>query len=213
MTVTEAAAVALALAYLVLAIRQNPWCWLAALGSAALYSVVLFDAQLYLMAALQGFYIVMAVYGWRQWRGGGSTTGLASAEGAASHATDDPTTTGPGAVRNAPAPLPVTRLPAARHGLLLAAVAGLTAVSATALAETTSAALPALDAAITWGSIAATWLTTRKILENWYYWFVIDVASVGVYLDRGLYATAALFAVYVVLVVVGYRRWAATMTA
>lgn len=185
MSLSEAIAVALALAYLVLAIRQNAWCWAAAVGSSALYAVVLFEAQLYQMAALQGFFIVMAGYGWWQWRGG----------------------------RPAGESLPVTRLPAARHGVLLAAIAILTALSGTALATSTEAALPWLDAAITWGSIAATWLTARKILENWYYWFVIDVASVGVYLERDLHATAALFAVYVVLVIVGYRRWLATVAA
>jgi nicotinamide mononucleotide transporter len=185
MSLTEAIAVALALAYLVLAIRQNPWCWAAAVGSSALYAVVLFEAQLYQMAALQGFFIVMAGYGWWQWRGG----------------------------QPAGETLPVTRLPASRHAVLLAAVAVLTVLTATTLATSTAAALPWLDAAITWGSIAATWLTARKVLENWHYWFVIDVASVGVYLERGLYATAALFVVYVVLVVVGYRRWLATVAA
>jgi nicotinamide mononucleotide transporter len=183
-TLPEAIAVALALAYLLLAIRQNPWCWAAAVGSSALYGFVMWEARLYLMAGLQVFFIAMAAYGWRQWRG--------------SRAAGDP--------------LPVTRLPAARHGILLAAIAVLTVLSATLLA-TTVAALPWLDAAITWGSVAATWLTARKVLENWHYWFVIDVASVGVYLERGLYATAALFVVYVVLVIVGYRSWLRTVPA
>jgi nicotinamide mononucleotide transporter len=39
------------------------------------------------------------------------------------------------------------------------------------------------------------------------YWFVIDSLSLGVFLSRGLYLTAMLFAVYLVLIVIGYRRW------
>ena len=47
----------------------------------------------------------------------------------------------------------------------------------------------------------------RKVLENWIYWLVID--SIGVYLHtaRGLYLYAALFGLYLVLVVLGYFRW------
>ena len=38
-------------------------------------------------------------------------------------------------------------------------------------------------------------------------WLVIDSVSIYLYLDRALYLTALLFAVYVVIVVFGYRKW------
>ena len=60
----EALAVVLAVAYLVLAIRQNIWCWAAAAVSASLYLVILFDSKLYLQSALQLYYLAMAGYGW-----------------------------------------------------------------------------------------------------------------------------------------------------
>jgi nicotinamide mononucleotide transporter len=44
-------------------------------------------------------------------------------------------------------------------------------------------------------------------LQNWHYWFVIDAISVYLYSSRGLYLTALLFCVYLVLIVVGYRAW------
>ena len=67
----EIASVAFALAYLVLAIRQNILCWAAALISTLLSLVLFYDARLYPETALQVFYAVMAVYGWYQWRHGG----------------------------------------------------------------------------------------------------------------------------------------------
>ena len=50
-------------------------------------------------------------------------------------------------------------------------------------------------------------MVARKILENWWYWFVIDSVSIVLYINRELYLTALLFAVYLVLIVVGYLSW------
>lgn len=61
------AAAALAVAYLLLAIRQRISCWLAAFVSSCLYVWVLFGARLYMESALNAFYAAMAVYGFRQW--------------------------------------------------------------------------------------------------------------------------------------------------
>ena len=55
----EPLSVLLAIAYLLLAARQNLWCWACALGSSLLY-------------VLNIFYAVMAVVGWWQWRKAGS---------------------------------------------------------------------------------------------------------------------------------------------
>ena len=87
----------------------------------------------------------------------------------------------------------------------------LSLVSGRLLETNTAAALPYLDSSITWASLLATWMVARKVLENWLYWFVIDSLSLGVFLSRGLYLTAALFAVYLVLIVIGYRRWRGRM--
>ncbi|NNK38790.1 MAG: nicotinamide mononucleotide transporter, partial [Xanthomonadales bacterium] len=71
----EILAVVLAIAYLVLAIRQNIWCWAAAAVSTLLYLYVMYRANLYMESALQLFYLGMAVYGWQQWRMGGDDGG------------------------------------------------------------------------------------------------------------------------------------------
>ena len=53
----------------------------------------------------------------------------------------------------------------------------------------------------------ATWMVARKLLENWLWWLLIDTVSLALYLDRGLYPTALLFLVYLVIVVFGFIRW------
>jgi nicotinamide mononucleotide transporter len=73
----------------------------------------------------------------------------------------------------------------------------------------TNAALPFADSAVTVASGAAQILLSLRRIENWGRWVSIDVVSVGLYLYRDLYALAALYVVFGVLSVRGYRQWTA----
>lgn len=77
----EAVAAALGFAYLVLVIRQHPGCWIAAFVSTLLYAWVFWDAGLRMQAALQVYYVAMAVYGWYAWGAGGHAPALAVTRG------------------------------------------------------------------------------------------------------------------------------------
>ncbi|MCP4000172.1 MAG: nicotinamide mononucleotide transporter [Gammaproteobacteria bacterium] len=184
MSLPEAVAVLLAIAYLLLAIRQNIWCWPAAIAGSGIYVVLMYRAGLYMESALQLFYIAMAVYGWLCWRPGQQQA----------HS------------------LPVTSWPLAFHALSLGIIAVLTMSSGYLLTSYTSAALPYLDSFTTWGAIVTTWMVARKVLQNWQYWFVIDSVSVYLYSSRGLPLTALLFCVYLVLIIFGYRAWRLSMS-
>ncbi len=185
MSAAESLAVVLALAYLLLAAREHIACWACALVSTAIYTVVFWDASLLMEAALNVYYMAMAVYGWQQWRYGG-----AAHEGVS-----------------------IRSLSMRQHGLIVAAVVCLTLASGAYLASQTSAVWPYVDSFTTWASVITTVLVAKKYLENWLYWFVIDSISIPLYLDRGLYLTAALFAVYLVIVVFGYLSWQRHLTA
>lgn len=183
----EMLAVVLAVAYLVLVIRQNIWCWAAAAVSTLLYLFIMYRSQLYMESLLQLFYLAMAAYGWYSWTH--PAGGEADGKGA----------------------LKVTKWPLRRHLLAIGSVLLLVYVSGDLLARYTDAALPHLDSFTTWGAVVATFMVARKVLENWLYWFVIDAVSIGLYLDRELFFTAALFAAYLVMIVFGYRSWRASM--
>jgi len=183
MSLWELAAVVLAIAYLLLAIKQNALCWLAAIASAAIYVVLLFEVRLYMESALQLFYIAMAIYGWVVWR------------------------------RSDQRAVQVSSWPLAFHFIPLLIIVLLTLASATALKVYTDAVSPWLDSFVTWGSIVTTWMVARKILQNWHYWFVIDTISVYLYVSRDLWLTAGLFVVYLILIVLGYRQWRSSMRA
>jgi nicotinamide mononucleotide transporter len=175
----EVVAVALGIAYVILAARQVIWCWPCAIVSTTLFTWVFYQQELFQQAVLQVFYITMGFYGWHEWRSGGK-------EGAA---------------------LKVSSWPMKRHVVIIAFMCGLTAITGWLEARYTSTDLPYLDALTTWGSVAATWMMTRKVLECWLYWFVIDILIVVLTIGSGLPATSVLYVVYVVMAIVGFTAW------
>ena len=179
----EVIAVAMAVAYLALAIRQNIWCWACAGISTAIYVYLFVEAKLYMESALNLFYFARAVYGWWVW-----------------HARQ------PGDVA-----LAVTRWPLARHAAAIGTIILLSGSSGYLLDRHTDAAFPYIDSLTTWGAIWATFLVARKVLENWWYWLIIDLVSVIVYEARGLPLTALLFVVYVAMIPFGMMSWARSM--
>jgi nicotinamide mononucleotide transporter len=179
----ETAGVLFGVLYLVLAIRENLWCWIAAFLASVLSVVVFFEVRLYSEAGLNVFYAAMAIYGWYQWRFG-------RRQGA---------TLEPG--------LRITTWPWRAHVLAIAGSVLLSLGVGAVMSGYTAAAFPYLDAFVTVSSVVTTYMVARKILENWLYWLVIDSLSLYLYVARELYGYAALFALYLVLVVLGWLRW------
>ncbi len=183
MSLMEVAAVIFAMAYLLLAVRENVLCWLFAFLSTAIYAVLFWDVSLLMESALNVYYMAMAVYGWHQWTRGG-TNG------------DDQ-----------PHGLGIRSMSGQQHALVIVAITIPCIVSGYLLSEHSSAAWPHVDSFTTWASVITTYLVARKYLQNWLYWIVIDTVSIPLYIDRGLNLTALLFVVYVVIAVIGYFKW------
>lgn len=74
-------------------------------------------------------------------------------------------------------------------------------------------ALPYWDSTTSILSVTGMWLTARKKIDNWYYWFVVDVLATGIYFYKGLYFYSLLYLVYIGMAVAGYLAWKKTMTA
>jgi nicotinamide mononucleotide transporter len=67
--------------------------------------------------------------------------------------------------------------------------------------------VPHIDGFLTAGSLVGQVLLSRKKIENWHTWIVVDVLYVGLYIYKDLKLTAVLYAVFVVLAVIGLRAW------
>jgi len=67
MMLLEVFAVIFAIAYLLLAVRQNILCWYAAFLSTSIYIYLYWDVSLYMESILNIYYLLMAIYGWINW--------------------------------------------------------------------------------------------------------------------------------------------------
>lgn len=178
-SIWEAVAVVFGVAYLLLAMRENILCWYAAFLSTAISIYIFWDVDLLMESALQVYYLVMAVYGWYQWKYGGTENDSLS----------------------------ISVWNIQTHLLVITGLLGLVVASGYLLSNNTHAAWPYLDSFTTWASVVTTYMVAQKILENWLYWLVIDSVSIFLYLDRGLYLYALLFMVYIVIVLFGLIAW------
>jgi nicotinamide mononucleotide transporter len=175
----EVIAVLLAIAYLLLAVRENILCWYCAFFSTAIYIFLFWDVRLLMESALNVYYLIMAIYGWQQWKYGGIKKS---------------------GVR-------ISTLNIQKNLMIICVILTMTLVSGWLLTAYTDAAWPYVDSFTTWASVITTIMVAKKILENWLYWLVIDSVSVPLYFDRGLYLTAILFLSYLIIVIYGYFNW------
>lgn len=176
----ELVAFGLSLAMVGCNIREIHWGWpLAALAS-VLYFALFWHSKLYGDAALQVFFAVMAAWGWAQWLRGKRADGSA---------------------------LRVERLSLRGRRYLLASAAVLWLATGLFLLRFTDTDVPWWDAFPTALSLIGQVLLGRKYLENWLVWIAVNIVSVGLFAWKGLWLTSLLYALFVVLSVVGWRAW------
>ncbi|GGQ31482.1 nicotinamide riboside transporter PnuC [Shewanella litoralis] len=187
MTFWEAIAVMLALAYLILAMRTNIWCWSAAFLSTAIYTVLFWNVSLLMESVLNIYYMGMAVYGYWLW------LHVPSAQQSQRH--------------DVSSQLNITSWTLKTHAIVIAVTSLVSVVVGYGMANYTSAAFPYIDAATTCFAVMTTYLVAKKVLENWLYWVVIDVVSIYLYFQKGLMLTSGLFILYVAMAVAGYMMW------
>ena len=128
------------------------------------------EVKLYMEAGLQLVYIAMAMVGWIFWGKDDSDEALA-----------------------------VTTRPMQFHLIAISGISIAAACTGFLLSHYTDAARPFVDSMTTVAAIVCTWMVTRKILENWLYWIVINCVSVWLFMDRGLDLTSGLFVLYALL--------------
>ena len=159
--------------------RENIWCWPTGVVSVVMYFWIFWQAKLYANAWLQALYLVLCIIGWYAWLHGGPRHGE----------------------------LRVSRTPAIAWIVIVISATVLAVVSAWLMKKYTKASMPYADAATTWFSVAAEFMTTRKWIENWLLWIVIDGVTTWMLLAQKLYASAALYAAFLVLALIGWIEW------
>lgn len=164
--------------------HANPKVWLASVIMPAISMWIYYSKGLYADFGINIYYLVIAVYGFVIWtRGGSGSTGKKKAS------------------------RPITHTP--RWAWVVAIVGTLVLWRGIwwILVSFTDSTVPVADAFTTSLSIVGLWMLARKYAEQWLAWFVVDIVCCGLYLYKGLPFYCALYGIYTVIAIFGYRKW------
>ena len=188
----ETIAIVFSILYVFLAAKQVIWCWLAAMISVIIYIYICYHSKLYMETGLQVFYFFMSIYGFWNW--------------SANKNKQNP---------NMSLKKGISISEWSIHKHLITILIGTVAAFFLGFifSTYTDAEMPIIDSFTTVFSIFATFMVAKKILGNWLYWIVIDIASVYLYDSRDLKQTAFLFIVYTAFAIYGYFSWIKKMEA
>ncbi|HEX8943093.1 MAG TPA: nicotinamide riboside transporter PnuC [Gemmatimonadaceae bacterium] len=181
----ELVAVLFGIVSVFLSVREKILSWPTALVNVALYFALFYQTGLYSDMGLQAVYFGLSLYGWYEWLYGG--TGHTA--------------------------LTVSRTPARLWAILVAVGLASWAILGKLTSGLPGVALPYVDAATATTSLVAQYMMTRKLLENWALWILVDVVYVGMFIFKGLYLTAGNYAVYLGLAVLGHIAWKRSLNA
>ncbi len=157
--------------------------WLASLIMPAISMWIYFRKGLYADFGINIYYLLIAVYGYWAWT-----------RKKPSHSEEKET-------------LPVSHISLKVLAGSMAALGVIWAAIYYILVSFTDSTVPLADAFTTALSIVAMWLLARKYAEQWIAWIVVDAVCVGLYIYKGIYFYAALYAVYTAVAFFGYRKW------
>jgi len=163
-----------------LLIQQSIWTWPVGIAYILASLYIFYSARLYADFALHIFFLIMSIYGWYYWLRGGE---------------------------RGESDLPVTNEDKRSLLALLAICIVAIFISGSLFVTYTDADLPYWDNTTTYLSLLAMWLQSRKKLESWILWFVIDVLSVGIYFYKGIYFYSLLYLIYLGMAIMGYLAW------
>jgi nicotinamide mononucleotide transporter len=162
-----------------LAAKNHLSTWPIGIVGCVLYGVLFFDAKLYADVTLQVFYTVTALYGWWAWSSGGENK----------------------------TELPVTR--STKKSLLTQSAFGLLGGLAYGyfLKLSTDASYPYVDSLILTFSIVGQLLMTKRKIECWPVWILVNTLSIPLFIVKGLNLTAAVYGLFWINALWGHFQW------
>lgn len=174
---------ALGLAYILLEYKANVWMWVVGFFMQSLGIVLYYQKGLYADCGMEFYYLAMTVYGFVAWMRHKQKT----------------------------ADLPIRHMPKNTALVWIGIGLGAWLVIYLILSNFTNSTVPIADAFTTAFSIVGIWALARKYLEQWFVWIVVDIVTSALYFHKDIPFKASLYALYVVIAVLGYFKWKSMM--
>lgn len=178
--VLQLAGLVLGLLYLCLEYKASIWLWLIGIIMPMVHGYLYYTKGLYADFGMNIYYIVAGIYGWMVWLCKPKKEGK---------------------------PLEISQTPKRLWIRLSAVYLLLQTALYLFLHHLTDSTVPFWDAMSTALSMIAMWMLSRKYLEQWIVWILVDLISIVLYFYKGIPFTAALYSLYLLLGIAGYFRW------
>ncbi len=173
----------LGLVYIYLEYRAHIALWVVGIIMPAFDVALYWQAGLYGDAGMAVYYTLAAVYGYAVWKFGHKRH------------------------QKADQPLPITHMPLRLYGPAVLFFVVAWGVTYWVLVTFTNSNVPVLDAFTNALSFVGLWALARKYVEQWVFWIAVDVVSSALYVYKGIPFKGGLYALYVVIAVMGYYKW------
>lgn len=211
----------LGLIYLVLEYRASIALWVVGIVMPAMDIYLYWSHGLYGDAGMAVYYTLAAIYGYAVWKFGAKWKRMLKRKASGAAGSDKALDTdgldkavdvagsdkAVDAAGGSSEELPITFFP--RRLILRTLGFFLLAWAATyyVLVAYTNSTVPLLDAFTNALSFVGLWALARKYVEQWLFWIAVDVVCCYLYVVKGIPFKAGLYGLYVVIAVMGYRKW------
>jgi nicotinamide mononucleotide transporter len=169
------------LVFLFLLIRRNRHCWPFGIISSVLSIYLFISVKLYSEAVLYSFYVVFGFYGWWNWT-----------------------------LNQKKQPSDYIEIDQIGYKDVFFYVV-LGTCSAVAIgyfwANFSDADFPYIDATTTSFALIATWMEAKRVFQTWYFWIILNTASIALYFVKGLPIYAFLMVIYTIMSLWGWLSW------
>lgn len=162
-----------------LAARQHILNWPISIISVAAYAILFYQSKLYGNTVLQVYFFGTAIYGWYYWLKRGQDADKK----------------------------PIVSFSAMEIAFTLAAVFILSVIMGWFLGAYTDTDVPYVDGFCTAMSFVAQFLMTRKVLQNWLLWIIVDICYIPLYIYKGFMLTSLLYVAFAMIATMGYLDW------
>jgi len=164
-----------------LASRESIWNWPVSIVAIVISAIIYYKSGLFGDFYLQFYFLFTAFYGWYFWLKKKSKYNK-----------------------------PIMKLELNYWKITIIAIIGLTILIGGILNRYTNSNVPYEDGFCTVISLIAQIMLTRKILENWILWIIVDICYIPLLIYKDLSVYAILYAILTVLATKGYLDWRKT---
>ena len=185
--ILEIVGTVLGLIYLYYEYRASSSLWIVNIVMSAIYVLIYFSEGIYALGCLSIYNIVAAIYGILVWKYSKTSEQKE---------------------------LPISSIPKkvlVNSSLVMVVLSAALIYVLHTISDSGSLLYNTLDGLASAATIISLYWLAKKYKEQWFGWIFVNFISVILYLLTNLYFTAALYTLYIIVAIAGYRQWTKLM--